>query len=282
MYDFWKDYKDYPILKRINIISMISSFCYRYTSDYKFEGESHDFFEFVCVLDGNVSIAIDEKIFELHKGQILFANPLEFHNLCSANNTDPQVLIMSFKLSGDFKFNKRIATISDKIMNELLDIFSYGREVFNFNGICVESVKAGRELEAQIFTNRLEILLIEIIKEEPTKEIQLHTRSAVNYSKIIKILKANINRSLTIKDVAQLANMSESNVKKIFSMYTNQGIMAYFNELKIIEAQRLLKEGLSVYEVSKALGFAEQNYFSNFFKKATGFSPKNWLKNLQE
>lgn len=282
MYDFWKEYKDYPILKRINIISMISSFCYRYTSDYKFEGESHDFFEFVCVLDGNVSIAIDENIFELHKGQIIFINPLEFHNLCSANNTDPKVLIMSFKLSGDFKFDKRIATISDKILNELLDVFSYGRQLFYFNGICVESVKEGKELEAQIFTNRLEILLIEIIKEDPVKEIQLHTRSAVNYSKIIKILKANMNRSLTIKDIAKLANMSESNVKKIFSMYTNQGIMAYFNELKIIEAQRLLKEGLSVYEVSKALGFAEQNYFSNVFKKATGYSPKNWLKNMQE
>lgn len=282
MYDFWKEYKDYPILKRINIISMISSFCYRYTSDYKFEGESHDFFEFVCVLDGNVSIAIDENIFELHKGQIIFINPLEFHNLCSANNTDPKVLIMSFKLRGDFKFDKRIATISDKILNELLDVFSYGRQLFNFNGICVESVKEGKEFEAQIFTNRLEILLIEIIKEDPVKEIQLHTRSAVNYSKIIKILKANMNRSLTIKDIAKLANMSESNVKKIFSMYTNQGIMAYFNELKIIEAQRLLKEGLSVYEVSKALGFAEQNYFSNVFKKATGYSPKNWLKNMQE
>lgn len=282
MHDSWKEYKDYPIYKRINISSMISSFCYRYTKDYKFEGESHDFSEFVCVLDGNVSIAIDDKIFELHKGQIIFANPFEFHNLCSANNTDPKVLIMSFKLSGDFKFNKRIVTISDKIMNELLDIFRYGRRIFNFKGICVESVKHGKELEAQIFINRLEILLIEIIKEEPTKEIELNTRSAVNYSKIIKILKANINRSLTIKDIAQLANMSESNVKKIFSMYTNQGIMSYFNELKIIEAQRLLKEGLSVYEVSKALGFAEQNYFSNVFKKATGYSPKNWLKNVHE
>lgn len=282
MHDSWKEYQDYPIYKRINITSMISSFCYRYTKDYKFEGESHDFCEFVCVLDGNVSIAIDDKIFELQKGQIIFANPFEFHNLCSANNTDPKVLIMSFKLSGDFKFNKRIVTISDKIMNELLDVFRYGRRIFNFKGICVESVKHGKELESQIFINRLEILLIEMIKEEPTKEIALNTRSAVNYSKIIKILKANINRSLTIKDIAQLANMSESNVKKIFSMYTNQGIMAYFNELKIIEAQRLLKEGLSVYEVSKALGFAEQNYFSNVFKKATGYSPKNWLKNVHE
>lgn len=280
MYDSKKEYKDYPIFKKINITSMISSFRYRYRSDYKYEGESHDFWEFACILDGDVSIAIDEKVFELHKGQIIFINPLEFHNLCSANNTDPEVLIMSFKLSGDFRFDKRIVTISDDIMNEFLDILRYGRKIFNFRGICVESAKEGKELETQIFANRLEILLLEIMKEEITEEKQLNTRSAVNYSKIMKILKANIGRSLTIKDIAHLANMSESNVKKIFSMYTNQGIMAYFNELKMLEAQKLLKEGLSVYEVSKALGFSEQNYFSNVFKKATGYSPKNWLKNI--
>ncbi len=280
MYDSKKEYKDFPIFKKINITSMISSFHYRYTSNYKYEGESHDFWEFTCVLDGEVSIAIDEHVFEVHKGQMIFINPLEFHNLCSANNTDPEVLIMSFKLNDDFKFDKRIVTISDNVMNELLNILRYGRKIFNFNGICVESVKEGKELDTQIFVNRLEILLLEIIKKDATEEKHLNTRSAANYSKIMKILKTNIGKSLTIKDIAHLANMSESNVKKIFSMYTNQGIMSYFNELKMIEAQRLLKEGLSVYEVSKALGFAEQNYFSNVFKKATGYSPKNWLKNI--
>ena len=280
MYDSKKEYKDFPIFKKINITSMISSFHYRYTSNYKYEGESHDFWEFACILDGDVSIAIDENVFELHKGQMIFINPLEFHNLCSANDTDPEVLIMSFKLSDDFKFDKRIVTISDNVMDELLNILRYGRKIFKFNGICVESVKEGKELDTQIFVNRLEILLLEIIKRDATEEKQINTRSAVNYSKIMKILKSNIGKSLTIKDIAHLANMSESNVKKIFSMYTNQGIMSYFNELKMIEAQRLLKEGLSVYEVSKALGFAEQNYFSNVFKKATGYSPKNWLKNI--
>lgn len=280
MYDSKNEYKDCPILKKISITSMISAFRYRYRSDYKYDGESHDFWEFACVLDGDVSIAIDEKVFEVHKGQMIFINPLEFHNMCSANNTDPEVLIMSFRLSDNFNFDKRIVTVNDSIMNELLDALRFGMKTFNFDGICVASVKSDKEFESQIFVNRLEILLLQIIKEDTTEELQLNTRSAANYSKIIKILKANIGRSLTIKEIARIANMSESNVKKVFSMYANQGVMAFFNELKIIEAQKLLKEGLSVYEVSKSLGFAEQNYFSNVFKKATGYSPKNWLKNI--
>lgn len=276
---YQKEYRDFPISKRINIKSMISAFKYRYNSDYKFEGESHDFWEFNCVLDGNVSVAVDDKVFELHKGQMIFFNPLEFHNMCSAKGSNPQVLIMSFKLSDKLNFEKRIVTISAHVIKELLDIYNLGRDIFYFDGICVDSVKAGKENEMQIFADKLEILLLEIIKEDKTVERPVKTRTAVNYSKIIKALKNNTNKSLTIKDIAILTNMSESNVKKVFSMYANQGIMAYFNELKIIEAQQMLKEGLSVCEVSKSLGFAQQNYFSNVFKKATGFSPKNWLKN---
>ena len=258
---------------------MISAFRYRYKSDYKFEGESHNFWEFNCILDGSVSVAVDDKIFELHKGQMIFLNPLEFHSMSSSKNTSPEVLVMSFKLSDTLGFDKRIVTISENVMKELLDIYNFGKDIFNFKGICVDSVKNGRETEMQIFANKLEILLLKIFKQDRTIEEQVKTRSAVNYSKIIRTLKDNLDKSLTIKDIAIITNMSESNVKKIFSMYTNQGVMAYFNELKIIEAQKLLKNGLSVCEVSKALGFAEQNYFSTVFKKAVGLSPKNWLKN---
>lgn len=272
------EYKDFPISKKINIRSMISAFRCRYKSNYKFEGESHDFWEFNCVLDGHVSVAVDDKVFELHKGQLIFFNPLEFHNMCSTKGTNPDVLIMSFRLSDVLNFDKRIVTISDRIIEELLELYSFGRRIFNFNDICVDSIKEGKETEMQIFANKLEILLLEMIKEDKTVEEQVKTRSAVHYAKIIRVLKENINKSLTIKDIAARTNMSESNVKKVFSMYANQGIMSYFNELKMIEAQKLLKDGLSVCEVSKALGFAEQNYFSNVFKKAMGFSPKNWLK----
>lgn len=273
-------YKSCSIPRVLSISSMVTAFRKKYSSSYKYEGECHDFWEFICVLQGNVSIAVEDKVFEVNSGQILFLNPLEFHNMCSISNMNPEVLIMSFRLTHSFYFDKRIVTISSKIENELINLLDDGSQIFNFNGICTNSVKENSEISAQIFINRLEILLLKMIRDDNTVQYSIQNRSTIYYSKIIGILKNNIQTRLSIKDIAVLANMSESNVKKVFSMYANKGVIQYFNELKIIEAKKLLKTGLSVYEVSKELGYTEQNYFSNAFKKATGCSPKNWLKEL--
>lgn len=273
-------YKSCSIPRVLSISSMVTAFRQKYDSSYTYEGECHDFWEFICVLQGSVSVAVEDKVFEVNSGQILFLNPLEFHNMCSISNTNPEVLIMSFRLTRSFHFDKRIVTIGSKIENELINLLDDGSQIFDFSGICTNSVKENSEISAQIFINRLEILLLKMLQDDKTVQSSIENRSTIYYSKIIGILKINIKRRLSIKDIAVLANMSESNVKKVFSMYANKGVIQYFNELKIIEAKKLLKTGLSVYEVSKELGYTEQNYFSNAFKKATGYSPKNWLKEL--
>ncbi len=47
------------------------------------------------------------------------------------------------------------------------------------------------------------------------------------------------------------------------------------------EAKRLLTyQNMAVKEVAAALGFNDPFYFSNFFKKQTGISPKAWKEKL--
>lgn len=273
-----KKYKECPVYRSFNIISMISAFEKVYDSDYSFEGESHDFWEVMVVLDGNISVAVDSNIFKLQKNEIVFLNPFEFHNMCSINGTNPHVLIMSVRLTQPFKVVNQVVTISDSMKQDFVDLLSFAKKIFNFKGICVDSVKEEKSIDAQIFINKLETLLLSVIEHHHNAATQITTRCAMNYSRIIKILKNNVDKNLTIKQIAELANMSQSNIKKTFSMYANQGIMNYFSQLKIIEAKKMLEAGFTVGEASQRLGFSEQNYFSNVFKKSTGYSPKNWLR----
>ena len=57
----------------------------------------------------------------------------------------------------------------------------------------------------------------------------------------------------------------------------NEGktIMNYVLEYRIEKANSLIKKGMSVSEVSYAVGFNDPAYFSKCFKKVTGTSPSS-------
>ena len=56
------------------------------------------------------------------------------------------------------------------------------------------------------------------------------------------------------------------------------GIHKYLLKLKTAAAIQLLQQGCSVNEVSRQLGFANQNYFSTVFKRETGLPPSRYAK----
>ena len=53
-------------------------------------------------------------------------------------------------------------------------------------------------------------------------------------------------------------------------------------DLKVLEAKRMLSNpALSVKEVGYKLGFEQATYFTKYFKKATGITPKEFQQSLQ-
>ena len=94
---------------------------------------------------------------------------------------------------------------------------------------------------------------------------------------ITELRKNNFDKSLSVNDIARLINMSASNVKRVFALYSDIGIAKYFLNLRIRRAKELLQEGLSPYEVAEKLGF-KPNYFYTVFKREVGTTPNKYAK----
>lgn len=72
---------------------------------------------------------------------------------------------------------------------------------------------------------------------------------------------------------------SASTVRRLVHKHKGCGPIAYFRELKIREAKRLLETTqLSVTQISEQLGFSTIHYFSRTFKNYTGMSLTEYLK----
>lgn len=83
--------------------------------------------------------------------------------------------------------------------------------------------------------------------------------------------------NISINLLAQLCNISETYFRQIFRKSYGVSPLKYINNLKITRAKELILSGMySISDVALLSGFHDESYFSREFKKATGFSPKNY------
>ena len=71
-------YDGIKLKNSISIEKLYSIHYFEYMSDFKFPGETHDFWEFVCVDKGEVSVTVGDRQFVLKRGEIAFHQTNEF------------------------------------------------------------------------------------------------------------------------------------------------------------------------------------------------------------
>ena len=84
---------------------------------------------------------------------------------------------------------------------------------------------------------------------------------------------------ISLADVAEAVNLNPTYFSNYFKRYTGQSYSAYLNKVRIEESKRLLLTDCSLSEIAQRVGFSDQSYFTNVFKRAEGISPNRWRKN---
>lgn len=76
--------------------------------------------------------------------------------------------------------------------------------------------------------------------------------------------------------LAAECHLSVSRFTHLFREVTGKSVLSFTQSMRIDRARELLlATDLSVREISEAVGFADQNYFSRLFKKITGKAPRD-------
>lgn len=89
----------------------------------------------------------------------------------------------------------------------------------------------------------------------------------------------NIERRLTLEDIAIYAGFSPSYLSAMLKKRTGYGPITYFNLMKIRKACVFLDTtAMKLNQISFKLGFQDPFYFSRLFTKIMGISPKAYRK----
>jgi AraC-like DNA-binding protein len=120
-------------------------------------------------------------------------------------------------------------------------------------------------------------LLIELEKRNEKRFYSLNSQDIQAIYKVKEQMLEHLETPPVINGLAICANMSPSKLKRLFKQIFGNSIFSYYQEFRMKEAARLLKEErLSVSEVGYMLGFTNLSHFSRVFDEHIGMKPKKY------
>ena len=101
-----------------------------------------------------------------------------------------------------------------------------------------------------------------------------------HYGKItpaINYIQSNFNSKIYVSKLAKMCNLSESQLRRLFSDVMKMSPIEYKNKLRANYAIKMLNNGyVNISEIAESMNFENVYAFSQFFKKETGFSPTKY------
>lgn len=102
-------------------------------------------------------------------------------------------------------------------------------------------------------------------------------------SQIFMYIHKHFDKDLSLTDIANHFNLSESYVSKLLKNSPDINFKQYVNTLKVKRAKELLHQGnYKVHEVAAIVGCNNTNTFIRIFKQYIGVSPGEYVKNLNQ
>lgn len=284
------DYR--PLIPRrpVAVDRLYSVHYFEYTGSYAYPGERHDFWELLYVDKGSLLVTAGERQLRLERGQAVFHAPGEFHAF-SAAGVAPDLVVAGFGCDSpamDF-FRDRTIAIRGEERSLLGRLVAESAAAFStpLNASSVTQLQrrgAAPFGGEQLLCAALEELLIRLIRREGSPQPGPDGRPEGGgvVAQVMDYLERRVDQPLTLEQICRDNLVGRSQLQKLFHAHTGGGVMAWFGDLKIQSAKRLIREGrLNFTQIAGLLGFQSVHYFSRRFRQATGMSPSEYERSVK-
>lgn len=291
------EYESIQLEQVIEINNIVTIHYFEYMSDFKYPGESHDFWEILCVDKGEIEVVADTIKYVLKKDQAIFHKPNEFHSLKANGKIAPNLFVISFICHSKYMqfFENKILYISENERQLIAQIIIEAKKTFTNQLNDPYFTKLVRHdtipfATEQLIKIYLEATLIQLFRRNNASEViepsSPHTvkkkNDAETFSQLVNYLKNNIRRHITIEQICKDNLIGRSGLQYLFSSKLNCGVMEYFTTLKIDMSKQLIRDNhMNFTQIADYLGYSSIHYFSRQFKNTTGMTPSEYSSSIK-
>jgi AraC family transcriptional regulator len=265
-----------------NGMDMAEGYKYRKRKVYDYEIE---FF-----LTSNGSMLIDETIYPIRKGDIVFRRPGQITQAIMPyscyvifidllGNTGKDCENYDFERKQEFQKN-----YTNEMLNSIPPVFHtsfYDRYFYLFDSVLKEFINFNEVSSILLKSQILQILhqLYTDIKNPFTNGFIPTSSHYLILKKVVEYIQNNIQENLNLKKLAEFSGLSPNYLHMLFKKTMNITINEYIIMLRIEKAKGcLVTTDSSISEIALECGFGNIPYFSYVFKSRVNASPSQFRK----
>lgn len=242
----------------------------------------HDFFEVLFILKGSGFHVIDNNKYEITPPCIFFMSPGQAHKLELSNDIEGYIYIFTsdfyqFNHTNqnrllEFPFFFTIKQNNPPLVFTQSDDVLFVENLFK-QGIAETEKDANRSVEMVHLI--LDLILVFAASRYVSDEASLiKGRGDILVKRFFQLIEENYQKNISVNDYASMLAITPNHLTQTLKNLTGKTSGEIIQSKQILEIKRLLiHTNMSVSEIAHHLNFADQSYFTKFFKKSVGITP---------
>lgn len=259
-----------------------------YTDEFFNEGDTniaiYDKYKISIILSNGLNAVTNNSVIQSRKNDIIFFRPDEIHfgRISKDGNYSYLDIFIPISFFESFKDNNTALFLTDKSdirVNLITPDFDERIKISELSRRIIKSLQE-KDNNLTLFSLVLDIIILcaDKYKSKETDLKQSDTPPIV--SETMEYLSENFENRITLKELSQNAKCSVAYLSRTFKEHTNMTVYGYLTNIRIANAQIMLKNGLSVTEACFQCGFNSCSNFIDKFKKITGTTPHRFKNSL--
>lgn len=266
-----------PVLKNLHITDI--GYYPHATYHYRERTSPIDQYVLIYCVKGSGRYSVNGKQYEVKANQYFILPAMTPHAYAS-NNDDPWTIYWIHFRGNLARYyadgTEAPITVTSNISSRIADRNEIFEDIFLTlsDGYTIENLRYTTSL-LHFYLGSLRYLPLYRKFHKRAIENEEQTHAITNAA--LKYMEENIERQITLQDLAQYTGYSASHFSAIFKSNTGHSPLSYFNILKIKKACELLDTtDMKINQISCKVGIDDSYYFSRLFTKTIGISPKKY------
>lgn len=280
-----------PSIIEVDVTSIANLQYFEFKDAFHSIRDSHDFYEILFMEQGSLMIDAENYTGILSQHQLLIHSPNEMHSLTTYGTVTPNLIVIGFKCECPelARFSQKPVTLASEEARALARIMQEGMNIYeppyDVPNTTYMPKRAKYPFGAdQLIKIGLEAFLINLIRNAHARaNAEQDTNTDSSIQAVRQYIDENFRTRITLANLCFLFGMNKTTLCRNFRQTFGTTVLNYINDLKIKEAKVYLSRGgLSITEISDALGFGSVHYFCRLFRQYADCSPTEYAKSVQQ